>query len=228
MKARYSGSTPGTAEALWEWLCAGDAAIAAIPGASVDRDGSQVKGSLRIKPGTGQITYRISAGAAPAAGERTATIAITGKEARGGGTIAATVSIAVTVADDRDAALVADAEIEVTGRAADAEQEGWDRCVALIGGSVLSAYAVPMPDSADLAEAVAEPIAAPQAAPAPTTPPAPPASAPRHDPTPALNPTPAMPHQAPTATSRPLRGPVIGIALLVAWWLLRRVRRTRG
>jgi carbon monoxide dehydrogenase subunit G len=207
MKASYSGTTPGPSAGLWEWLCTGDAALAAIPGGSFERDGNQITGSLRIKPGSSQITYRITAGAAPATGERTATIAVTGKEARGGGTIAATVS--VSVSDHVDGAnLLADAEVEVTGRAADAEPEGWHRLLALIGGSVMSAYAVPMP--------------APVSAPAPVSPPAP-----ASDPTPALNPTPAIPHQAPTASSRPLRGPVIAVAVVVLLWLLRRRRRTR-
>jgi carbon monoxide dehydrogenase subunit G len=219
MKITYSGTTPGSAAELWEWLCEGDAALAAIPGGTFNRDGSQVTGSLRIKPGSSQITYRIAAGAAPGtANERIATLAVTGKEARGGGTIAATVAVSVSEVSD-GAELSADADVEVTGRAADAEPEGWEKLFALVGGAVLSAYAVPMP-ATPMAEVASAPVEAAPAAVAPTP-------APVADPTPALNPTPAMSHQAPTATSRPLRGPVIAAAVVVVLWLLRRRRATR-
>jgi carbon monoxide dehydrogenase subunit G len=192
---------------LWDWLRGADAALAAVPGATLTRDGGQATGSLRIKPGHGQITYRVTAGAALAGqDERGATVVVTGKEARGGGTIAATVS--VTVADAGEGAeLVGTADIEVTGRAADAEPDGWHRVLAGVGDALLAAYSAPV------VEAETEPVPEPPAA---------------DDPTPALSPTPARTHQVPTATSRPLRGPAIAVGVLVLLWLLRRSRRSRG
>jgi carbon monoxide dehydrogenase subunit G len=155
-----------------------DWVLAALPGTTLTRDSDGASGSLRLKLGSLQITYRVTIRAAgPDAGVHAVTIAVSGKEARGAGTLAATVQIEVDDADD-DATLVrALLDVTATGRGEAVDDEAWGRAAETLLTGVVDA----------LTESPAAPAAPPDAvtaAPPPAARPAPMLDEPRRPPVP--------------------------------------------
>jgi hypothetical protein len=84
----------------------------------------------------------------PADGEHTAAIAVTGKEARGDGTLAATVDIRLVGSAGGPTTLVATLDRTVTGRGGSVTEESWDRAAsALLAGVVESLADDSVPDA---------------------------------------------------------------------------------
>lgn len=139
MRVTYSGVIAASPDDAWARISDIDMILGLLPGASLNRDGDRVVGSLKVRP-SAQVTYRITCGASAAAeADKVATIAVTGAEARGDGTLAATLTVAVR-REDGGSGLAATADIEATGRAADADEHGWSRVLAGLGNAVVASF----------------------------------------------------------------------------------------
>jgi carbon monoxide dehydrogenase subunit G len=180
MRVTYSGVIAASADDVWARLADVDTLIGLLPGATLSRNGGQVVGSLKVRPSS-QVTYRITAGASlPTEGANSATIAVTGTEARGAGTLAATLSVAVRE-EEGGSGLAAIADIEATGRVAGADEQGWNRVLARLGNAVVASFErhpagtpVPIAESGEhSADEPSEPEPAAAAEPEPTARPAP-------------------------------------------------------
>ncbi|HEX3823172.1 MAG TPA: SRPBCC domain-containing protein [Mycobacteriales bacterium] len=148
MRSSHDAQVAGPIDQVWASISDVDALLVAIPGASLSRDGDAVSGSLKCKLGSTQITYRLSARAE--VGEpkfHTAVIAVTGKEARGDGTVAATLTVALRD-EGATTKVEVSAEIEATGRAESADDAAWDRVI-----STLITAVMPPPGAEVVAEA---------------------------------------------------------------------------
>jgi uncharacterized protein len=141
-----------------------DWVLAALPGATLTHDGDAASGSLRLRLGSLQITYRVTIRAAgPDEGIHAVTIAVSGKEARGDGTLAATVQIELHDADDGATGLRALLDVTATGRGEAVADEAWGRAAETLLAGVVSALteaAVPAP-TADAVTAAPPPAARP-------------------------------------------------------------------
>jgi carbon monoxide dehydrogenase subunit G len=165
MRVTYTGVIAASADDVWARLADVDALVGLLPGANLQRDGDQVVGSLKVRP-SAQVTYRITAGASvPVDTVNSATIAVSGTESRGDGTLAATVSVAVRE-EEGGSGLAAIADIEATGRVAGADELGWSRVLARLGNAVVASFerhpagsAVPPLPSAPPEPVTAEPVA---------------------------------------------------------------------
>jgi uncharacterized protein len=159
MRCSYEVDVAERVERVWDSVADVDRVLAALPGATLSRDGDTVSGSLKCKLGANQITYRLSVRAEVGEAKfHTAVIAVTGKEARGGGTIAATLTFALR---DEGAVTRVDVngEIEVTGRAEAADDAAWARFLGgLVTAALPSPHAEPVPPPRP-ALSVAEPPA---------------------------------------------------------------------
>ena len=148
MRTTYDAIVADAPDRVWSSLTAIDSVLAALPGAALARDGDAVSGSLKCKLGSSQVTYRITARAETGAAEfHNAVVAVTGKEARGDGTIAATVNVAVR-SDAAGSRVEVEAEIEATGRGEAADDKTWRRVIELLVNAVLpqpAAAAAPQP-----------------------------------------------------------------------------------
>jgi carbon monoxide dehydrogenase subunit G len=193
-----------------DWL------LAALPGTTLTRDSDGVSGTLRLKLGSLQITYRVTIRAAgPDEGVHAVTIAVSGKEARGAGTLAATVQIELNDADDAATQVRAILDVTATGRGEAVADEAWGRAAETLLAGVVAA----------LTAAEAAPAATP-AAPADAVTPAPPA-APR--PAPILD-EPARPQSPVQTTTGPSPQRLAAAAAFVLLLLLvvRGARRRRS
>jgi carbon monoxide dehydrogenase subunit G len=133
-----------------------DWVLAALPGATLTRDADGASGSLRLKLGSLQITYRVTIRAAgPDEGVHAVTIAVSGKEARGAGTLAATVQVELADADDGATLLRALLDVTATGRGEAVADEAWGRAAeTLLAGVVAGLTAPPAAPAAAPADAV--------------------------------------------------------------------------
>jgi carbon monoxide dehydrogenase subunit G len=133
--------------------------LTALPGTTLTRAADGVSGSLRLKLGSLQITYRVTIRATgPDGAVHLMTVAVSGKEARGAGTLAATVQVELHEAEDDATLLRAILDVTATGRGESVPEAAWGRAAdTLLAGVV-----------AGLTEAAAAPVAA---APAPHEPP---------------------------------------------------------
>jgi carbon monoxide dehydrogenase subunit G len=144
-----------------------DWVLAALPGTTLTRDPDGASGSLRLKLGSLQITYRVTIRAAgPDEGVHAVTIAVSGKEARGAGTLAATVQIELNDADDGATLMRALLDVTATGRGEAVADEAWGRAAeTLLAGVVAALTAAPAAQAAAPDAVTAEPP--PAARPAP-------------------------------------------------------------
>jgi carbon monoxide dehydrogenase subunit G len=125
MRCSCDVSVDEPVDRIWASLADVDNSLASIPGGTLSRDGDTVSGSLKCVLGAAQVTYRLTARAEAAGGDpHSAVIAVTGKEARGTGTLAATLTVAAheVAAGSR---LEVNADIEVTGRGAAVLETEW-------------------------------------------------------------------------------------------------------
>jgi carbon monoxide dehydrogenase subunit G len=165
-----------------------DWVLAALPGSTLTRDPDGASGSLRLKLDGQQITYRVTIrGTGPDEGVHAVTVAVSGKEARGGGILAATVQIELhknsgdgsgdgtgdDTGDETGSTLLrAILDVTATGRGESVSEDGWGR----VADSVLAGVV----DALNAAPAPSKPLAADPsrddavtAAPTPATRPAP-------------------------------------------------------
>jgi carbon monoxide dehydrogenase subunit G len=153
-----------------------DWVLAALPGTTLTRDAEAASGSLRLKLDGQQITYRVTIrGTGPDEGVHAVTVAVSGKEARGGGILAATVQIELHDHEDDATLLRAILDVTATGRGESVSDAGWGRAAETLLAGVVDAL-----NEAPAAPAVPEPTApdptptdAVTAAPAPPRQPAP-------------------------------------------------------
>jgi carbon monoxide dehydrogenase subunit G len=153
-----------------------DWVLAALPGATLTREAEAASGSLRLKLDGQQITYRVTIrGTGPDEGVHAVTVAVSGKEARGGGILAATVQIELHDAEgDADQTLLrVILDVTATGRGESVSEGGWARAAETMLAGVVDALneapAAPAPATA----VTAAPTPAPQAVPLVTSPPRP-------------------------------------------------------
>jgi carbon monoxide dehydrogenase subunit G len=152
MRVSYDAAVGQPIATVWASLTDVDSVLAALPAGAFERDAGVVTGSLKCKLGAAQITYRLSARAEVGDTEfHTAALAVTGKEARGSGTLAATLTLALR-AEGSDTRIDVNGDVEVTGRGESASAETWSRVI----GTLVSAL-VPPP-----AEAPPEPASPPR------------------------------------------------------------------
>jgi MYXO-CTERM domain-containing protein len=214
MKCSHRTSVQGPVESVWASLRDVDAIAAALPGATLSRDGDGIAGSLKCTVGAAQITYKLTARADEVDAEgRRAVIAVTGKESRGTGTLTANLVVGVH-SEGANAQVSVDGDIEATGRGEGADAAAWSRLIGRLLGAVVPAS---VPPSAS----------ASATAPAPTKHPASatPAAAPR----PALAVAPATGGFDPDepARSGPPPGLIAGLVVAVLLVLRRRRRKHR-
>jgi carbon monoxide dehydrogenase subunit G len=140
-----------------DWL------LAALPGTTLTRDAEAASGSLRLKLDGQQITYRVTIrGTGPDEGVHAVTVAVSGKEARGDGTLAATVQIELHDHEDDAGStrLRAILDVTATGRGESVSDAGWERAAESLLAGVVTAL--------NEAPAAPEPTAAEPTAPEPT------------------------------------------------------------
>jgi carbon monoxide dehydrogenase subunit G len=157
VRASYDTVVDRSIESVWASLTDVDSVLAALPGAALAREGDGVSGSLKCKFGSTQVTYRITARADVGQPEfRTALLAVTGKEARGGGTMTASITVNLRGGAPANGTRIEVAgDIEATGRGEKADEAGWQRVIESLVNALL-------------------PPAAPEPAPAAAIPPRPP------------------------------------------------------
>jgi carbon monoxide dehydrogenase subunit G len=203
MRCSYGASVAEPVDRIWASLAEVDTSLAALSGVTLARDGDAVAGTLKCTLGSAQITYRLTAGVESRDAEaRTAVVVVAGKEARGSGTLTATLAVEVR-AEDSGARVALSAEIEATGRGEAADDAAWCRVLSRLLDAHLATLSV-------------------AAAPADAAPvlPASPAA-------PAAPPRPALALAEPDSSdprSRLIIGAVVALLLL----LLRRRRRRRA
>jgi carbon monoxide dehydrogenase subunit G len=204
MKSFHVVDVAAPIDTVWESLLDVDRVLAALPDAVLARDGEAVTGSVKCKLGGAQVTYRLSVRAdIGETGRHTVVMAVTGKEARGDGTLAASLTLALdSESSDAVTRCQLTGNVEATGRGEAADTEAWSKLLGSLVDAVLP-----------------EPPAAPAAAPAPV------AAAERTSPRPSLAVAPPL-AERPSAGNpdRRMIAGVVGIvlAMLVRW---RRKRR---
>jgi carbon monoxide dehydrogenase subunit G len=145
-----------------------DWVLAALPGTTLSRDADAASGSVRLKLDGQQITYRVTIrGAGPDDTNHAVTVAVSGKEARGGGILAATVQIELhdVEGDPGSTLLRAVLDVTATGRGESVSEAGWGRAAETLLAGVV--------DALSEAAAPATPAAEPAAPAAPAAPSAP-------------------------------------------------------
>jgi uncharacterized protein len=141
MRSSYNAQIAEPVDRVWASLTDVDSVLAALPGAVLSRDGDAASGSVKCKLGLHQITYRVSVRAEVGEAKfHTAVIVVTGKEARGTGTIAATLTVALR--DEGAATRVeVSGDIEAIGRGEAADEQAW----AQVLEALLTAVIAPPP-----------------------------------------------------------------------------------
>lgn len=207
MELTHEFEVPVAADRAYEVLTDIGRIAPCMPGATLDAvEGDEFTGSVKVKVGPVQLTYRGTARFAERDAEaRTATIEARGQEARGSGTAQATIRATLTEKGPDLTAVTVHTDLAITGRPAQ-----FGRGVMVdVGSKLLDQFAVCLADelagreAAAPAEAGAE---APEAARAPAAP------------AEAID----LVEVAGGAVLKRL-APVIGVAvvILVIWWWLR-------
>lgn len=224
MELTHTFSIPVPVEEAWDVLLDVERIAPCLPGATVEAgEGDTYTGKVRVKVGPITVTYRGTARITEADAEaRRAVVEASGKEARGSGTAAATVTSTLT--PDGDGTVVSvHTELTVTGRPA---QFGRG-VMSDVAGKLIDRFAECL--SAQLAGTAEPPAAAPGAVvtPGPTPepdggaepdggpPPEPPAAAPAEPPgAPPREPPPGPPPEAPPLDVLDLAGGPVAQRLL--------------
>jgi carbon monoxide dehydrogenase subunit G len=196
MRTWYDAEIDQSIDSAWSSLTDVDSVLAALPGAALAREGDVATGSLKVRVAGSQITYRINARAEVGdAGFHTAVLAVTGSEARGSGTLAASLTVALRNAAGT-ARIEVSGDIEATGRGEGADDRAWRRVIRSLVNAVI-----------------------PPSAPAPAAPAAAPARPPL-----AVAPTPVAPDRRSSPATPAMIGVVL-LAMLLLLRRLRRNRR---
>jgi uncharacterized protein len=160
MKPSYDVLVAAPLDPVWGSLTDVDSVLAALPGAALARDGDAVTGSLKCKLGNAQVTYRLTARAEIGEAEfHNAVIAVTGKEARGGGTLAASLTLALR-SEGAATRVELSGDVEATGRGEAADQASWSKVLETLVNAVLPPpAAAPAPPRPSLTVAVSPTVA---------------------------------------------------------------------
>jgi carbon monoxide dehydrogenase subunit G len=137
MKCSYAVTVAAPIDLVWASLTDIDSVLEALPDVLLARADDVVMGSIKCKFDGSQITYRISARAdVVEARAHSVVIVVTGKEARGGGVLAA--SLSLTALPDEGATRVEVAgEIEASGRGETADAATWSHQLGLLVDAIL-------------------------------------------------------------------------------------------
>lgn len=137
MTSTFETLVPRPLDEVRRQLGDADRVLESLPGATLQRDEDGASGSLKLKLGTLQITYRVTIRAAGVeGGPHVATIAVAGKEARGAGTLAATVDVQLHEAED-GTLLSALLDLTSTGRGETVSEAAWGAAAeSLLAGVV--------------------------------------------------------------------------------------------
>lgn len=162
MRVSYEVAVAPPVDAVWQSLTDIDSVLAALPWAALARAGDSVSGSLKCKLGATQVTYRLTARAEVGEpGFRTAMITVAGQEARGSGTVAAMLTIALR-AEGADTRIEVTGDVEATGRGEGADEQAWQRVIKLLVNALVppeaEAPVVPEPPPPRTPLAVAPPL----------------------------------------------------------------------
>jgi carbon monoxide dehydrogenase subunit G len=119
MQLKYSFTVPATVEQAWELLLDIERVVPSLPGASLESfDGDTFTGTVRVKLGAIQMTYRGQGRFTQRdAANRRVEMEASGKDAKGAGTVGATIVCGLTEDGDRTRVDVS-TELTVTGRPA--------------------------------------------------------------------------------------------------------------
>jgi carbon monoxide dehydrogenase subunit G len=164
MKLEHDFTVPAPVDEAWKVLLDVERIAPCMPGASLlSVDGDAFTGTVKVKVGPIQVTYK---GEAKFAEKdevaHRAVIEASGKEARGSGTAAATVTAVLTAAGPSSTKVAVETDLNVTGRPA---QFGRG-VMAEVGAKLIGQFAN------CLAEELASPATAAPAPPSPSTAPA--------------------------------------------------------
>ena len=211
MRTSVDATVAEPVDAVWASLIDVDGVLAALPGAALAREGDAVGGSLKCKLGTTQITYRIKVRAEVGQPEfHSAVLTVTGKEARGSGTIDATLTVALR-SEPPATRLEVSGDIEATGRGENAGEKEWTRVIQPLVNALIPRPEPSVPSVPSGASGAAESSA-------------PPAAAAR----PPLAVAPPLPDSRPAFVQRPDRQRQLGFGLAaVGLLLLLRIMRRR-
>ena len=180
MKLEHEFTVPTSVDEAWKVLLDVERVAPCMPGATLlTVDGDEFTGTVKVKVGPIQVTYKGQAKFADLdESAHRAVIEASGKEARGSGTAAATVTAQLTSVSDTTTAVAVETELNVTGRPAQFGRGVMEE----VAGKLIGQF------SNCLAEELGSPAAAS----------APPAKAP----TPAAAPTPVVDDPAPQAPKK--------------------------
>ena len=177
MKLEHEFTVPTAIDEAWKVLLDVERVAPCMPGATLlTVDGDEFTGTVKVKVGPIQVTYKGQAKFAERddSGYR-AVIEASGKEARGSGTAAATVTAQLTPSGDAATTVAVETELNVTGRPAQFGRGVMEE----VAGKLIGQFA----------KCLAEELGSPAAAAAPSEPAAAPpkteTSAPRQVPPPA-------------------------------------------
>lgn len=153
MKLEHSFTVPADLETVWQAVLDPERVAPCMPGATLASvDGDSFKGSVKVKVGPISLLYKGSGEfLAKDVDTRTVVIKASGKDARGNGTAAATVTVSLRADGDETAGSV-NTDLAITGKPA---QFGRG-LISEVGGKILDSFAAclaaklgPAPASAD-------------------------------------------------------------------------------
>jgi carbon monoxide dehydrogenase subunit G len=170
MKLEHDFTVPTSIDEAWKVLLDVERVAPCMPGATLlTVDGNDFTGTVKVKVGPIQVTYKGKAKFAELdeAAHR-AVIEASGKEARGSGTAAATVTARMTASGDAATTVSVETELNVTGRPAQFGRGVMED----VAGKLIGQFANCLADelgTPSAGGAPAEPAAKPAAKPAPKT-----------------------------------------------------------
>ena len=182
MKLEHDFTVPTSVDEAWKVLLDVERVAPCMPGATLlTVDGDEFTGTVKVKVGPIQVTYKGQAKFAERddASHR-AVIEASGKEARGSGTAAATVTAQLTASGDDKTTVSVETDLNVTGRPAQFGRGVMEEVAGKLIGQFASCLAdeLSAPSSATAPSAPApEKEAAPKPAPTKSAPPKPAAKA---------------------------------------------------
>jgi uncharacterized protein len=164
MKSSYDTSVVTPVDQLWAQLTDVDRLVAVLSDCALERDGQTLTGSLKCRLGQHQVTYRIVARATLAGGTaNSASIVISGTEARGAGTLQASLTVAANEVGDQTRVELG-GDVTATGRGETADARAWAKVMESFLNAVLPEAAASPPGRPSAAAAPAAVSAASETA----------------------------------------------------------------
>jgi uncharacterized protein len=172
MKLEHEFTVPTSVDEAWKVLLDVERVAPCMPGATLlTVDGDDFTGTVKVKVGPIQVTYKGTAKFAERdeAAHR-AVIEASGKEARGSGTAAATVTAQLTAAGDAVTKVAVETDLNVTGRPAQFGRGVMEEIAGKLIGQFSNCLAEELAHSSSAAPAAAQPAPKPAPKPAPEQP----------------------------------------------------------